>query len=708
MQLVVKPNQDFQGKLNEVVPESFRVSGNNGLQQNTQGDENTLSWDVNYLEGETYTYTYIFDAPDISPEFYQLGPIQVDDFTEYRKWQIANDDLLPYAFPEADGSDDNWSSGTTDCTSGDCYVEVDSESGSECASGGGGAGNGSDSATYISSSTLNERQSFDIDISAIPDGSVITNLEVIGCIRATGGNGSLKVFADVDGTDYDGSTTYSIGSSFTEVGEGNSFFGYKASDTEVEIGVISLTSSIVNHVTELYALINYIPPIVETQSAYRWFANDDSTDVGSALAAQDTAATAPTQGTPFRLRMAVHMADYDATQYNLFYVLQYAEKVGTCDASFTGETYGDVSPSSGAIRYYNNTTPSDGTALTDNANDPVHSGHTNYNQDYEEANYVINNQSTIPDGSDALWDFSLVDFSAAQGASYCFRLVFADYTPFENYDVIPEITTESDNTLPVASSVSIDSGATGVNLTENTTTEVSCTATVTDSDGYADISSVKAELHRSAVAAGSTDDNNNHYTLEGDSECIPSGGTGTTETYTCDFDVQYYADPTDDGTYSAQNWECLVTPSDSVGAGTTDSDTIEMNSLSSLNVTSTVSYGSVTLGSNTGASNQTVTITNTGNVNIDTQFSGTDMTCTIGSASSSNQKYGTTDVTYASLTNSLSGTPTERDLDISQRTDDATPSTKATYWGLAMPSTGVGGSCSGTNTITAVNDIDVD
>ena len=271
------------------------------------------------------------------------------------------------------------------------------------------------------------------------------------------------------------------------------------------------------------------------------------------------------------------------------------------------------------------------------------------------------------------------------------------------------IQTSGAEARPVASSVSIDSGAANVDLTEDTTTNVVCTSTVSDTEGYADITSVTAELHRSGVSAGSVDDNNNHYTLTGDANCVPSGGTGNTETYTCTFPVQYYADPTDAGTYVGENWECLVTPSDSVGAGTTSADTIEMNSLAALNVTSTITHGSIALGADTSTTNQTATITNTGNVNIDTQFSGTSMTCDVlGTLVSTQQKYGVTDVTYASLTNTLSGTPTERDLDVSQRTDDATPSTQSTYWGLAVPATGYGGTCTGTNTFTAVNDIAVD
>ena len=45
----------------------------------------------------------------------------------------------------------------------------------------------------------------------------------------------------------------------------------------------------------------------ETQSGYRWFANTDAEDVGAALADLNSAARAPAQGTPFRLRMLLHV-----------------------------------------------------------------------------------------------------------------------------------------------------------------------------------------------------------------------------------------------------------------------------------------------------------------------------------------------------------------------------------------------------------------
>ena len=139
-----------------------------------------------------------------------------------------------------------------------------------------------------------------------------------------------------------------------------------------------------------------------------------------------------------------------------------------------------------------------------------------------------------------------------------------------------------------------------------------------------------------------------------------------------------------------------------------------MSTLTGLSATAIIPYGELALDADTGLSNQTVTITNTGNECIDIQFDGYGtasgngqgkaMDCTVGAVDIANEKYGFSDVTYDSLTYQLSDTATERDADVVQRTNDASPSTKAAYFGFKMPATGVGGSCSGKVNFTAVSD----
>lgn len=187
--------------------------------------------------------------------------------------------------------------------------------------------------------------------------------------------------------------------------------------------------------------VTYNTPTFE-QAAYRFFNNANSTDVGTTLAAQDTAASLVSTGDAFRLRMLLHIGDDQLGASIDNFKLQFATKSGTCDTGFSGETYADVTGAT-AIAYSTANTPADGDNLTGNANDPTHGGDTIVNQDYEETNNFTNSVAAIPAGQDGKWDFSLIDNGAPASTSYCFRIRKSDDTNIDTYTVIPEITTSS-------------------------------------------------------------------------------------------------------------------------------------------------------------------------------------------------------------------------------------------------------------------------
>jgi hypothetical protein len=249
------------------------------------------------------------------------------------------------------------------------------------------------------------------------------------------------------------------------------------------------------------------------------------------------------------------------------------------------------------------------------------------------------------------------------------------------------------NALPVASSVSINSAATDVILNPGGTQNVSCVATVTDSNGYSDIASMTAKFYRSSIGAGGTDDNANHYTLSG-STATYCTGSGTSGTCTFTFPVYYYADPTDAGsTFSAQNWVCQVTPTDNVGAGTAATSTIEIDSLKSLSVSSTIALGSLNPGQNTSG-DHTATVTNTGNTSIGFKVSGNNLSCSVhSSVPVGNQQYALNSFSYGSGT-ALSGTATDSGASLSKPTQSVPTVTQGTYWQVSVPG-GTSGTCSG-------------
>ncbi len=274
------------------------------------------------------------------------------------------------------------------------------------------------------------------------------------------------------------------------------------------------------------------------------------------------------------------------------------------------------------------------------------------------------------------------------------------------YGDVVNFTTTGGNSLPVASNVSIDADATEITLTESTTTEVVCTATVADVDGYGNITSVEAKLFRTGVGESSADDDNNHYTVSGDSECVPSGGSGSVEYYTCTFNVYYHADPTDAGTYETDDWTCQVTPTDTVGAGTSDTDTIEMATLIAMSAADSLDYDSLDRGNNTGSTNFETTITNTGNGEIDIQVSGSDMctdypTCSGSIITVNNQQYSTTPFTYGSGS-VLSASSTPVDINLTKPTANPSNATFDLEWGISVPSYALGYVHHGENIFTAI------
>ncbi len=253
------------------------------------------------------------------------------------------------------------------------------------------------------------------------------------------------------------------------------------------------------------------------------------------------------------------------------------------------------------------------------------------------------------------------------------------------------------NTLPYISGSVLTYDATtlsstDITLMEGTTKNVVCSATAYDANGYADLTGVTAVLYRSGIGVGASDDRANHYTLT--SQCVASGGSGNTQIYTCTFPVYYYADATDSGTYSSENWLCKITPSDHIGGGTgTTSSGIEMDTLKSIDVGATISYGSLTPNHNT-TGNHTVTVTNTGNIATGFKVAGNNLGCSVRSSIPvGNQQYNLSSFSYGAGT-ALSVTATDVGANLNKPTQSTPTVTQNVYWQVAVP-TGTKGTCTG-------------
>lgn len=120
--LKVKSKNAFVGTIVERVPADFIIMHpNNSVDYDnieTIGDTQIISWNLNFTAGETKTLGYYYDAPNISPEIFLLGPLQsvVDGnkiWEESRQWQIASDAVCVAA------SSGNWTTVTwTNCGAG--------------------------------------------------------------------------------------------------------------------------------------------------------------------------------------------------------------------------------------------------------------------------------------------------------------------------------------------------------------------------------------------------------------------------------------------------------------------------------------------------------------------------------------------------------------------------------------------------------------
>jgi hypothetical protein len=182
------------------------------------------------------------------------------------------------------------------------------------------------------------------------------------------------------------------------------------------------------------------PSTTFAQSAYRFFNNTATTDIGAPLAAQNAMASLPAAGSAFRLRTLLHIGQVDLPVGGQGFKLQFAGKGdGTCDSPNGGEPAVYMDVDAATILAFNDNAPADDAPLTSNANDPQHGAHITVNQTYEELNNSTNSVAAIQRNRDGQWDFALKDNGIFPGTVYCIRLVKGDGLPLNSYDVYPEV-----------------------------------------------------------------------------------------------------------------------------------------------------------------------------------------------------------------------------------------------------------------------------
>jgi hypothetical protein len=225
-------------------------------------------------------------------------------------------------------------------------------------------------------------------------------------------------------------------------------------------------------------------------------------------------------------------------------------------------------------------------------------------------------------------------------------------------------------------------------LNEGGTTTVMATGTVTDYSGFADISSIATgTIYRKSLGESCTADDNNCYTPVKTS-CSLSACAGVSCTISCKADLQYFAEPTDVGTYASDIWTASVHVHNQANVFDSASVDAELNTLKALAFTTgAVDFGSLDIGSTTPAfSNPSATLQNTGNATFGIDIAGSDLTTTGSTITVDNEKVATSTFDFAScsLCTTLSTSTATLGLTF-PKPNSTVPVVNNLYFGLYVP-----------------------
>jgi len=262
------------------------------------------------------------------------------------------------------------------------------------------------------------------------------------------------------------------------------------------------------------------------------------------------------------------------------------------------------------------------------------------------------------------------------------------------------------NAYPAVSGVLFnDSSNTIANITltaASDTNSIMCNATITDSNGYQDVSTsgeVNATFYHSGQGTlTGSNDKNQRYT---NTSCSFTGGSGTTVTAVC---VTQFEHEAYNGT-----WNCTIFAKDGAGATANASRTQTVDELLALDVLNgSIHYGTMSNGASSSSA-LGVNISNTGNVKIDVQVKGnTDMNCSVlGNLGVGNISFNTTGGAYATMSDNKLSTSLQSLSAFNLVQEGVTPwvedqvATNNTYWTITIPD-GVRGECNNTIGVYAV------
>lgn len=259
------------------------------------------------------------------------------------------------------------------------------------------------------------------------------------------------------------------------------------------------------------------------------------------------------------------------------------------------------------------------------------------------------------------------------------------------------------NTDPNITSTSLidsDGGTLQLGSLDNAT--FNCTGSITDADGYTDITGINATFYGFGYFSNSANTAGAKYS---NSSCLLYGGSGNTTSFTCTTFVHHH---TLNGT-----WNCNATVIDSYNRTNSRNGSNTVDVFKSVGVqTQTINFGSYALGNNSGTIDKNITVNNTGNrpinVTLDAyRVSGVAsdanaMTCTTGNLPVSALRYSMSPGIIATSKIALTDSPLTAAINLTSTAIGSTLYTNTTlYFGVVIPSSGQGGICTGFLDISA-------
>ena len=459
--IFVIPTEDFKGKVEELVPIDFQILKSSLFDiEIINENQQRISWQVDWIAGESYELSYYFDAPKESPEFYNLGPLQirkkqnvlqkvlkVDDVVhkELGAWQIASDDILNRYATSCTGG---WSDMATAQGSPTLGSTADYSSFSAANSANDTVSDQHDLyCTSFDSRNLGSFNSANIVFSFATDG-VSNNDDYVLVDYVVGASPEYEIVTIIQD---------SVKSNSTNGG----YWSYAASNITswADIGntVVHFHSTKIAgpgrdpaFVDAVWIEVDYTPRTY-TQNDFEWYVAENTVTLtniwpgggGDNLIENEVFTQFPatnealsyTDQVRIQMNLTIGGANLPTTIES--FKLQYSAS----DDCTTATGWTDVgAKSSGVVwRLFDDAVLGDSTTQVNQ----ISTSDTGTEGYYSEINSTANNPNAVSTTQNTEWDWPVEHNGAQDNKTYCFRMLLFDGTDFDTYnsDSYPKLTT---------------------------------------------------------------------------------------------------------------------------------------------------------------------------------------------------------------------------------------------------------------------------